>query len=910
LEALTASVREGAGGVVVLEGAAGIGKSRLLFEACERAADRGLVVAAGASDELDQVTPWGVVLRALCSTEPALLDASELESMRGLSDRRLAVVDRMRVALEAASEEQPLLVALDDLQWADPPTLLALGELPLQLFSYPIGWLLARRPMPTTTTLDGVLARLEAAGAARLHLAPLTGADSVAVATDVVGPRPDREIENVIAGAAGNPFYIMELLRAAQLEQAQGERDSVAGVPQTVRSAVAGHLRSLSAASRHLLSVASVLGREFSVAEVAAMTGEPASRLLEAVREALGAEVLTERSDRLAFRHDLLRQAVYEDLPESARVALHRDAGEALRSTGGSAVRIAGQLAIGARPGDAAAIDTLNDAVAELTPTSPSAAADLQLRALELIPEYDDRRAAMVLAAVHSLSLAGRGGEAFALGDRYLAEHRPPAAVEATLQLELREAWVFERVQAYPTPLPQRLLSDPTVDRAIVATAIACEHAKHMWDGRGEQAGPAFADAFRIVSDGGRPSDLATIAYLRVINSMLCGRMSDALAQAEAALEAARRVERPVSSGIHEMLVSAALGANGRYRDALATLRTALAATEVAGRTYFTVQCQLLRSFPLLAEGNLADARSEAQAAAAIAEGLGYAVHSSRGLTVLAEAAIRQGDRDQARSALARFASPTGAGYPDRPWALALDAHVRGDAKATALALAAIRAQLERGCFAISFSQHQRLPQLVQMALGAGEQDAAIAFARAAETLAAQNPHVDTILAGAAHARGLIDQDEAQLRDAVQKASGSEARLLEAAAREDLGRSLSDRADRPGAVEQLEAAYQIYAYAGADRDTARVRTALRALGIRKRRSSVARPTQGWESLTKSEATVVDLVARGLTNRQAAAELFLSPATINTHLVHAFTKLGIRSRVELARIAAERTAPPD
>jgi DNA-binding CsgD family transcriptional regulator len=905
LQALTASVREGAGGVVVLEGAAGIGKSRLLHEAYEGAADSGLVVAAGACDELDQVTPWGVVLRALCSTEPALLDPSELDSVGGLSDRRLAVVDRMRVALEAASEERAVLVALDDLQWADPPTLLALGELPLQLLSYPIGWLLARRPMPTTTTLDGVLARLEAAGATRLHLAPLVVADSVAVARDVVGPRPDREIENVIAGAEGNPFYIVELLRAAALdEHGGGERAS--GVPQTFRSAVAGHLRSLSAGCRHLLSVASVLGREFSVAEVAAMTGEPASGLLEAVREALGAEVLIERADRLAFRHDLLRQAVYEDLPESARVALHGDAARGLRSTGASAVRIAGQLAIGARPGDAAAIDTLNDAVADLTPTSPSAAADLQLRALELVPEHDDRRGGMVMAAVHALSLAGRRGEAFALGDEYLADHRPPVSVEAMLQLELREAWVFERLHAYPTELPQHLVSDPSVDRAIVATAVACQHANHMWDGRREQAARAFADAFRIVADGGRPFELATVAWLWVLNSWLSGRNSEALAQAEIGLEAARRVERPASSGIHEMLVGAALGAVGRYRDGLAMLGTALAATQAAGRTYFSVQCQWMQAMYLFAYGNLADARSEAEAEAAIAQGLGYTAYSSRGLAILAEAAMRQGDREQARSTLARFASPGWAGFPDRLWALALDAHARADAKATTAALEPIRSQLESGCFAVSISQHQRLPQLVQMALGAGERDAATAFARAAETLAAQNPHVNSILACAAHARGLIDQDEALLREAVERASGSDARLLEAAAREDLGRSLTDRGDGPGAIEQLEAAYQIYAHAGADRDNARVRTALRALGIRKRRSSVARPAHGWESLTKSEAAVVDLVARGLTNREAASELFLSPATINTHLVHAFTKLGIRSRVELARIAAERS----
>jgi DNA-binding CsgD family transcriptional regulator len=136
----------------------------------------------------------------------------------------------------------------------------------------------------------------------------------------------------------------------------------------------------------------------------------------------------------------------------------------------------------------------------------------------------------------------------------------------------------------------------------------------------------------------------------------------------------------------------------------------------------------------------------------------------------------------------------------------------------------------------------------------------------------------------------------------VLRAAGSEAPLIEAAAREDLAGFLTSEA----AIEQLERAYASYVRAGAHHDTARVRAALRGLGVRKRQATAGRPQQGWGSLTASELTVVDLVARGLTNREAAAKLFLSPETINTHLRHAFSKLGIRSRVDLARLAAERT----
>ena len=128
---------------MVLEGAAGIGKSRLLAEGCAQAAARGLMVAVGGGDELDQVTPWGMLLRALSSTTPALVDSSKLNSLRGLGDRRFAVIEQLRSGLEQASGGRPLVVALDDLQWGDASTLLALSSLPLQLFSYPIGWLIA-----------------------------------------------------------------------------------------------------------------------------------------------------------------------------------------------------------------------------------------------------------------------------------------------------------------------------------------------------------------------------------------------------------------------------------------------------------------------------------------------------------------------------------------------------------------------------------------------------------------------------------------------------------------------------------------------------------------------------------------------------------------------------------------------
>jgi ATP/maltotriose-dependent transcriptional regulator MalT len=750
-----------------------------------------------------------------------------------------------------------------------------------------------------------LLERLEQAGATRFHLTPLDDQDAVVLARDLAPTGTDEELGALIADAGGNPFYIVELLRA----RSQGDEPtdgSGSPFPRTLASTLTQHLRSLSRGCRDLLRVASVLGREFSVAELAVMTGEPASRLMPAIEEALAAEIVVELSERLAFRHDLLRQAVYDGTAESVRLALHRDAAEALRRTGAPTVRIAAQLAIGASSGDAEAIAGLIEAASELSSTSPSAAADLQLRALQLVGGGDPHRAEIVLAAVHALSLAGRRAEAVELGERLLSDSLLSPALEAGLQLELREAWVFERMHAYPSRLPDHLLRDSAVDPAIVATAVACGHADEMWDGRGEDADRAFAAAFEVVATRGRPFELATIAYLQVLNATLRGRMDDVLRYAQAALEAAKTLEQGKSSGIHEMLVSVALAANGRLTEALEMLRAALAATEAAGRTYFVVQGQWLRAFYLLAQGNVDDARSEARAEAATADELGYVVHSSRGLVVLAEAALRQGDSAEAGSALDRFGPDSEPrSMPDRPWAAALAADFRGDKPALAEALQPICAQLDSGCFGISITQHQRLPQLTQMALNAGMRDAAASFAAAASALADRNPNVPSFLAANAHARGLIDRDPTLLQQAVDHASESELRLLEAAAHEALGSILTTQRAATQAVSELEKAYEIYLRAGAHHDTARLRSALRGVGVRKRQTHAKRAEHGWESLTTSERTVVDLVARGMTNREVATELFLSPDTVNTHLRHAFLKLGIRSRVTLARLVAER-----
>jgi DNA-binding CsgD family transcriptional regulator len=171
------------------------------------------------------------------------------------------------------------------------------------------------------------------------------------------------------------------------------------------------------------------------------------------------------------------------------------------------------------------------------------------------------------------------------------------------------------------------------------------------------------------------------------------------------------------------------------------------------------------------------------------------------------------------------------------------------------------------------------------------------------------NPGVSLIAATAAHARGLSSDDLVELRTAVDHLRGGPRPLVLASALEDLGRQLVKHDAQDQAVTALGQALEIYAEAGASWDESRVRIRLRGLGVRRRLIAAQRPQREWDALTDSELKVVRLIATGMTNRDAANKLYLSPHTVSSHLRHAFTKLGINSRTDLARIAVEQEHLP-
>jgi DNA-binding CsgD family transcriptional regulator/tetratricopeptide (TPR) repeat protein len=905
---LVAAAADGAGGIVIVEGAAGIGKSRLLAEAAQIATSLGVQTAAGACDELDQVTPWAPLLRALSSTAPMLVSTADLAPLRALPDQRLAVIECIRTALERTSHRQPLLITVDDLQWADPATLLALGSLPAQLFSFPVAWILTQRPLLVSPRLQSLIGRLDEAGADRLHLNPLDAEAVAAMTADMLGTLPDSAVADLLAKAEGNPFYIAELLRGTRgttppPADADPGRSSPAPLPASLRSAVAGHLRSLPEPAQDVLKVASVLGREFTVSELAAMTGQPVSQLMSPLEQALTAEVITEQADRLAFRHDLVRQAVYQNVPVPLRHGLHRDAATTLLAQGAPIIRAATHLALGAQTGDEQAIAVLTQAISELSPTSATAAADLGLRVLDLTGPEDPRRPGLVATTVGLLGWASRVEEARTLGEGYLRDHPQPAALEAQIHHGMRRAWARSTHAPYPAALPAHLLTDATVPELIRADLIAWQQVGVMWQAPAEDVDQALKEAAKLIADRDDETSRNILRNVRIALADEHGYLVEAMQTAESDPQPAERARPGHTAGQAEGTIAASLRAIGQPREALELLARAQQAAYVSGDMFVVVRCQGIRALALLELGRLDDARAEAHAAAQAAEDLGLMYYLGGALAVLVETSIRQGDLAGANAATDRLVSrcPPNVTTGDHCWASALCADARGRPEAALTALAPVLERLCRNRFYFATWYPGRLTQLTALAMRAGDARQAGVAARAAAELSRRNPGVVSVVAAAIHARGLWQSDVGALHEAVELLTGSEQLLATAAAQEDLASALTRRGEREDAVPLLEAAYDAYHSANAARDLARVRGALHALGVRKRQPSVARPQHGWASLTSGELAVVRVVAEGLTSREAAAQLYLSPDTVNTHLRHAFTKLGIRSRVELARI---------
>jgi predicted ATPase len=363
---------------VLIDGEAGIGKTRLLQDTLEKAGCRGLRVAAARAAELEQARPFGLVAGMFGCTrsapDPRRAAIGELLARGDGGDRgpvtvtsdpglQFRVVDAFADLAEELALDGPLVLGADDLHWADPSSLVTLGALAARLDGLPAAIIGCFRPAPAVAGLEPLASGLEATGGRRLSLRGLDARAVAELVADAVGAAPGQRLLAGISGAAGNPLFVTELLGALAREQmitiADGQAevaDSTSTLPPTLRLTILRRISFLAEGTLQALRFASVLGTGFTLTDLAAVTGRSAADLSMTLAEPLRARVLEDDETRLRFRHDLIRDAIYQDLPASVRGALHREAGQRLAAAGAPAAQVAEHLARGARRGDAEAI--------------------------------------------------------------------------------------------------------------------------------------------------------------------------------------------------------------------------------------------------------------------------------------------------------------------------------------------------------------------------------------------------------------------------------------------------------------------------------------------------------------------------------------------------------------------------
>lgn len=474
----------GSGRALLLTGEPGIGKSRLAEHVAAEAAACGARVAWGRCWEAGGAPaywPWIQLFRELgLDADPFARTAAQRELEAGPADARFAAFDRAVRGLEAEAARQPLALVFDDLHAADTPSLVLLVLLARQLQRVPILLVGAYRDAESLAAPEVAPWLAKLARQAEVWPLERLAPDAVADwAREAVGGFGDAQAEALYRVTEGHPLFVTELLRLGKRAGAPGAWPAGPGVLDE-------RLGAISRATRELLSVAAVCGRDFSADLLAASADAPSDRVALALREALASSVIVrgESAPMHRFSHVLLRDRLYDELLPSARQALHWRVGQLSLSRGAAPEAVIHHLFEGCAAGD---VDTVAEvalaaAQAELSRLAFEEAARIGRRALQLgfghaLPVSVGAALRLVLAEA-SLRM-GDGAE----GKRLCVEAAELAGAAGLPELLARAALVYGTELASGTVDPTmvallrqalaRLGSEPSVLRARVMARLA-----------------------------------------------------------------------------------------------------------------------------------------------------------------------------------------------------------------------------------------------------------------------------------------------------------------------------------------------------------------------------------------------------------------------------------------------------
>ncbi|MFD4134388.1 AAA family ATPase [Streptomyces goshikiensis] len=919
-------------GVVDLTGAAGIGKSRLLAEACGRAEERGLTVLRGRATEYERHIPFRVFGDAFADLDPELLrglgapdtawaapagaadagaaDAGQADAAgAGASavDRFAAhrATARLLTALGGRTGAG-LLIALDDLHWADPASLELLDHLVRHPLRAPVVLVVARRDRQTSPSLAAALTRGVDTGAVlRLNLGPLS--ERACVEQLAPGLPPGRAAR-LYTASEGNPLYFLTLLQGRE----QG-RSGPSLPPGGLGALLLDELTPLSAAQRRTAEAVAVLGDQATPPLLLALTG-PASgpERLDADLGALaGRDLIRPRpGGGWSLRHPVLRAAVYEDTGPGRRAALHRRAAAALAAAGAPATVRAHHVERALTGWEPEAAAVLLEAAGQSETTAPASCAhwlEVVLRVLPDTPGHAARRRDLMLKRARALSVCGElrasrdllheviaglpaddgsGVRAAAVTlcasmERHLGQYRAsvallrrelsrrpaPAPAEAVaLGLELGSsaphALPFPEVRA--DVLRTLELARSLGDEPAAAGALAVSALGEAYEGN-TAAARELTDRAAACVDALTDRDLADqcepLARLGWAEFYL-ERYEDAERHADRGLAIARR-GGPLHLLPHLLMCKAIVHTHVcRLPSALDLVDEAESIARGIGSDELLGLVLANKAQVLIAARPPGDVSALAVAEEAVAAaGARTSWWTSLVWCVMSYAALHGGDALRARSAMLRAGGPELTGLQPSMRPLFLEALV------TAAVTTGDLAEAEKWA-ALAGRDAERLGLPVQRA--------------AALRCAGQ------VLAGSGRPAAAAER----FARAAEEAGRSGAALWEAQSLL-IGASLTAEAGDPATASAMWRRGRRLAETGG---------ALLLTGLADLLLPPAPPPR-LPGLTPREHEIAALIAEGLTTPAIAARLYLSPRTVDTHLSHIFRKTGVTTRSALAALAA-------
>jgi DNA-binding CsgD family transcriptional regulator/tetratricopeptide (TPR) repeat protein len=920
LEVIAAAVtaaRDGSGTALVVEGEAGIGKTRLLAHASLQAREAGMTVLAARAAEFEGGYAWGIARQlfapavlseaadwmasgTLALAAPALIQGA----YRGEEDA-FAVVHGLYWLIARLAERSPLLVAVDDLHWADQPSQRFVAHLARRLEGLPVLLIVTIREPRSGTAQEKAPTTALAAdeNVAVLRPAALGPKACATMATSALGDA----VSPAFAAACreitgGNPWLLHAVLGGLAAENAQGTDADVARLRRLTPAAVSRNVllqlgRMPGAALAAARSIA-VLGTAATTDRAARLAGLDADVCADAVA-GLMAERLVEGDRALQFVHPLVRSVVYEDLAPPVRQRWHSRAAHMLDGDGAALEEVTVHLLASGQAGDPWVVGTLRRAADDARARGAGDVAVLCLRRAVAEPPPAHLRGE-VLFELGAAELAQAPAEACAHLTEALAGTR--GTRRSQVALTLGEALALsgrftDAVHVLQTAITEQDDDDCSTRDALEAALLNIAR----WDlGTRPLTGPVL-ERLSTRSENGE-----------LLNPQLHANLAIELAAAGTDRERAVDHARAAVQAMPELMSVTATA----LPEAISVLLFADLANEAQARSQAWLRLAQERGWPLASAVAATSAALTAMWTGDISEALAFGDQAAAGpgwlpvITVgfMLRALIDRGAIDQAHSLLvehhlARDLGPI--------WPFNVVRHARGCLYAATGDHAAAAADL------LAAGELARRWGIINPAMMPWRSDAALSLHRLGRQQQARQLCAEEIsLArrwGAGRATGIAlraaalvgdaDRRIEQLIEAVAMLRDSPARLELARALIDLGaawrRAGSTSRARECLREGLDHAYA----AGGLMLTGRARDELVAVGARPRRNTV----RGRDALTASELRVAQLATSGRTNAQIAQALFVTRRTVENHLTSSYGKLGIRSRAQLHQALREADA---